>query len=52
MKVSELKVSIKLAWWLRAYLHGVQLVSHLTGLNPDPDKVAYWVERGTKIKVR
>ena len=52
MKVCELKVSIKLAWWLRAYLHGVQLISSLTGLNPDPDKIAYWVECGVKLKVK
>jgi hypothetical protein len=52
MKVAEIRVTIRLAWWLHVYLHGVQLVSNLTGLSPDPDKVAYWVGRGTKIKVR
>jgi hypothetical protein len=51
MKVSRITVSIRLAWWLRAYLHGVRLISELTGLEPDYDKVSYWVSRGTKLKV-
>lgn len=52
MKVGELMVSVKLAWWLRAYLYGVQLTSNLTGLEPDPDKVVGWVGRGVKLKVK
>jgi len=51
MKTCSITVSIKLAWWLRAYLRGVGFISELTGLEPDPEKVSWWVERGVTIKL-
>ncbi|MCI3945533.1 putative membrane protein [Pseudomonas syringae] len=45
----NLVVSVKVCWWLRAYLYGVALMSDLTGLKPDPDKVGIWLKRGVRV---
>ncbi|WP_197076392.1 hypothetical protein [Luteimonas sp. FCS-9] len=38
------------AWWLRWYLGSVALMSALTGLNPDMDKVGFWAGRAVRVK--
>ncbi len=48
---SRLIVTIRLAWWVKPYLCGVLLMSRLTGLQPDPDRVGAWVRRGTMMKL-
>ncbi|SDE70175.1 hypothetical protein [Pseudomonas extremaustralis] len=40
---------ITMRWWLRVYLDCVVFTANITGLNPDWDKVRYWVGRGMKI---
>ncbi|MDP9557841.1 UNVERIFIED_ORG: hypothetical protein J2W65_003489 [Pseudomonas parafulva] len=39
-------------WWLKYYLAGVLVVSHLTGRKPDPARVSFWVKRGITLKVQ
>lgn len=39
---------LSMRWWLRAYLDCVALISNLTGLEPDWDRVGYWIGRGMK----
>lgn len=39
-------------WWLKYYLAGVLVVSHLIGRKPDPARVSCWVKRGITLKVR
>ena len=42
---------VSLRWWLPLYILGVRLMSEMTGLEPDPAKVAHWVGKGIKTKV-
>jgi hypothetical protein len=42
-------VSIKLAWWVPAYIAGVRFMAELTGLEPDMDRVEKWIRRGIKL---
>jgi len=38
-------------WWLKYYLAGVLVVSHITGREPDMGRVFRWIERGIKVEV-
>lgn len=50
---SALTVELKARWWVIPYLNSVVLVSQLTGLEPDIEKVVgLIVRRGIKLKVR
>lgn len=51
MKTCGIKVSIKLAWWLRVYLRAVGFTCDLTGLEPNMDRVGWWVARGITVKL-
>ena len=43
-------IQIRLRWWLLLYLDGVLLMSAITGLDPDMEKVERMVERGIKVR--
>lgn len=47
----SITVSIKLAWWLRLYLRAVGFACDLTGLEPNMDRVGWWVARGITVKL-
>ncbi len=38
-------------WWLKYYLAGVQAIAQVTGREPNPSRIAYWVDRGLKVEV-
>ncbi|WP_236183442.1 hypothetical protein [Pseudomonas juntendi] len=38
-------------WWLKYYLAGVLAMAQVTGCEPNPGRVAYWVGRGLKVMV-
>lgn len=50
MSTERVTVRVYVAWWLRWYLVSVAVMSKLTGLSLDPDKVGYWVRRGVRLK--
>lgn len=52
MSSVELKVSVKLSWWVRYYVCSVLLFAQMTGKRPDLDKVMYWVGKGVSLKVK
>ncbi|WP_177332424.1 MULTISPECIES: hypothetical protein [Pseudomonas] len=39
-------------WWLKFYLAGVLAMAQMTGREPNPERVSYWVVRGLKVEVR
>lgn len=39
-------------WWLKYYLAGVLVMSHITGWYPDIPRVMRWIEPGIEIEVR
>ena len=43
------KPRIRIAWWVRPYLYGTALFARITGLEPDIDKIATVVLKGTSI---
>lgn len=44
-------ISIHVSWWVRWYIEGVSLMSAMTGLPPDMDKVTRTVMRGVHCRV-
>ncbi|MDM9593624.1 hypothetical protein QU617_09905 [Pseudomonas guariconensis] len=38
-------------WWLRFCLAGVLAIAQMTGREPCPERLSYWVGRGIKIEV-
>ncbi len=43
------KLSIRVAWWLRWYLAGVALVARMTGATPDWRKIESRITRGMSV---
>ena len=43
------RLEVRPRWWLRHYLAGVALVSRLTGMEPDHEKMGHWIRRGLKV---
>ncbi|HJE69827.1 hypothetical protein [Pseudomonas oryzihabitans] len=50
MAITKITVNIKVAWWLKAYLHGVSLMCEWTGKHPDWVKVDRMIRAGTRIQ--
>lgn len=45
----QLEIQITVAWWLRWYLAGVLVMSRLTGLEPDLERVQAVVMRAIRF---
>ena len=42
----------KISWWLNyLYLPLVRFLSMVTGLEPDKEKLEFWIRKGIKIKI-
>lgn len=44
------KIEVKHAWWLKFYLKGVFLLTFLTRIRPDMEKVKQTIRKGVKGK--
>lgn len=42
--------SIRLRWWLRWYLAVVVWTARVTGLEPNWDRVEWWIHRGLVVR--
>ncbi|WP_286792187.1 hypothetical protein [Marinobacter sp. Hex_13] len=47
----RLSVRVTVRWWVPLYIRGVIFISMITGREPDPVKVEYWVKKGMKTEV-
>ena len=47
----NLRMKVRLAWWVRPYIWSVALFARMTGLQPDADRVAAFAKRGIKVEV-
>lgn len=47
----QVRVEVRLAWWLRAWLQCLTVASLLSGREPDPDRVAAMAKRGMTTRV-
>ncbi|MES3709091.1 hypothetical protein QC590_12715 [Pseudomonas putida] len=45
------RIVCRQTWWLKYYLAGVLIVSHVTGREPDMGRVFRWIERGIEVEV-
>ncbi|WAP65466.1 hypothetical protein OZ911_08710 [Pseudomonas fortuita] len=52
MKTISVIVTVRVAWWVRWYLRGVEAAAMLTGCEPDWDRVGRWVGRGVTASVK
>ncbi|CAB3883374.1 hypothetical protein LMG26689_03599 [Achromobacter animicus] len=43
------KLSIRVAWWVRWYLVGVVIAVRLAGATPDMTMVERWIRRGLSV---
>lgn len=50
MSKHSVHATLCVAWWFRWYLSGVLLVARLTGLQPDPQRVGWWLTRAVSIR--
>jgi hypothetical protein len=46
----NLAVEIRLAWWFKFYLYGLSFASLITGAEPSPERIAYWLEKAITFK--
>lgn len=46
-----LRLRLTMRWWVPLYIQGVQLMSMVTGRDPDYRKVDYWLKKGFKAEV-
>lgn len=50
-KIHMLTARVSFAWWWKPYICGVILASWLTGMQPDPERVGYWMKRAARIHI-
>lgn len=50
MSATVMRVEIRMAWWLFPYLNLVGALCYLFGVEPNMDRVGYWVRKGLKFK--
>ena len=48
MADNTVQIQIRVAWWVKWYLHGVALTCQITGMDFDEDKVRRYICRGLK----
>lgn len=44
-----MRLRVQVSPWVRWYMASVALMAHLTGRQPDMDKVVYWAMKGVKL---
>lgn len=46
-----LTLSISLAWWLKPYLRTLAALCHVSGMEPNMERVNYWINKAVSVKV-
>ena len=46
-----LTARVTFAWWWRPYVYGVAFTCWLTGMQPDPERIGYWMKRAARIHI-
>ncbi len=47
---ATVRASIRMRWWLRWYLAAVVWTARETGLEPDWERVEWWIQRGLVLR--
>ena len=49
MNMASIKVTVRVAWWVRWHISGVALCAFLTGFQPDMEKVKATAMKGVRL---
>lgn len=47
---ATVRASIRMRWWLRCYLAAVMWFARATGMEPDWERVEWWIRRGLLLR--
>ncbi len=47
---ATVRASIRMRWWLRCYLAAVMWFARATGMEPDWERVEWWIRRGLVLR--
>ena len=50
MAQCSITLTVRVAWWVRPYIQSVAIFAFLTGMTPDPKKIAKTVMRGVTVR--
>lgn len=48
--MARMKITIRIAWWVRWYISGVALFALISGMEPDMEKVKAKVLKGVRME--
>lgn len=48
--VSTVHARVRMRWWLRCYLAAVMWFARATGMEPDWNRVEWWIRRGLVLQ--
>jgi hypothetical protein len=48
---TTLTLKVSIAWWLPVYLQTLKTLCQITGMEPNMERVGYWVSRALKTEV-
>lgn len=46
-----LKCKVTVAWWLKPYFYCLASIAALTGLEPNYERVNYWINKAVKVRL-
>lgn len=49
MAEGTVTITIRLTWWLRIYLMTIALLCEITGMEPNMDRVGFWIKKGIRL---
>ncbi len=47
--MAAITLHFKISWWVRVYINTIAAICWLTNMEPDMDRVAFWVGKGIKL---
>lgn len=50
MRHAKAGITVELRWWFRYYLAALRLGVLITGLDPDWDRVEWWIRRALVVR--
>ena len=49
--MARLTLKVRIAWWLKPYFYALATISALTGLEPNYDRVNYWINKAMRLEI-
>lgn len=48
--MAMLTFKVRIAWWLKPYFYVLATISAITGMEPNYERVNYWIKRAVTVK--